>query len=108
MNCRGKLHGHNFLASKCLDCGDQQQTLGVKVKVSKYEKQKKELVKHRIDHSFEELGITMQQHFPKSQWGWMWSLFTKYLERDIRQAFKVCQEKKIHELKYLIGVLKRI
>ena len=102
MTCKGKIRGHNFLASKCLDCGDPQQTLGVKRKESKYEKEKKELSKIKIEYSYQELGILMSRDFK----GNIWWIFSKYEEHKIRQAYKVCKEQEIHEIAFLLAVLK--
>ena len=110
MNCKGQIRGHNYIQGSCLDCSGRQAVATPKKsrKDKEYEKENKELKKHKIDYSFQELGITISQYFPKNQHKWMWSMFYKYSENQIRQAFKVCQEKKIYNIAYLKGVLKNL
>ena len=113
MTCRGEKWGHNFIQGICLSCGDSQQGLTITHRGREYEEEKEDLGKRKIEYSFQELGLEMQKHFPKEQRGWMWSLFNPsasggYTENQIRQAFRVCQEKGILDVKYLRGVLKNI
>ena len=104
MTCKNKKWGHNFIGGKCLDCGDRQQTLTVKHRGRKYEEEKKELSKHKIDYEYQEIGVEMSKYFKEN----IWWIFHKYPYPDIRQAFKVCREKGIYTIGYLREVLKRI
>ena len=73
-------------------------------KRKKEEKLKKEFEKHRVDYSFQALGIEMSIEFKEN----IWWVFHKYSEDKIRRAFKVCQEKGVYKLKFLLGVLRRL
>lgn len=56
----------------------------------------------KVEYSYQELGIDMQQYFGKN----VWYLFHKYKEQDIREAFAICQKKNIRKIPYLIGCIK--
>jgi hypothetical protein len=64
--------------------------------------------KKKIDYSFQELGIAMESWFGSEQKKWLWSLFFKYQEDMIRDAFKVCKSRNIRKLNYLVGILKKL
>ena len=64
----------------------------------------KKPAKHKIDYSFQDLGIEMQSYFKKI----IWYLFHKYDELKIRDAFKICKEKGIKKVNYLVGIIKHI
>ena len=57
----------------------------------------------KIDHSYQELAIEMQQFFGKN----IWYLFWKYKEQDIKEAFEICKRKEIKNVAYLIGCINR-
>ena len=103
MTCKGEKFGHNFLQGKCLSCGDSQQGLTVSYRGREYEEEKKELSKHKIDHSFQELGIEMSKHFK----GNIWWIFNKYPENAIRIAFKKRQEEGVYRIDYLLNDLSK-
>lgn len=60
----------------------------------------------KIDYSFQELGLEMQDYFGKNKKGLIWSLFYKFREDRIRDAFIFCQKKGIKDISYLVGILK--
>ena len=109
MTCRGQTHGHNFSGGKCLSCGDKQVKLILKSKRGeRYEEEKKELSKHKIDYSFQAYCLEIRDSFPKDQEKLLWKTFHDYFENDIRKAFRVCQDRNILDVKYLRVVLKNI
>lgn len=67
----------------------------------------KKASKRKIDYSFQELGIEMQDYFTSAKKSLIWSLFYKFREDKIRDAFKVCKEKGIQNIAYLMGILKK-
>ena len=71
--------------------------LSEKLKNYKIKKTKK-----RIDFSYQALGIELQKYFKTNTW-WM---FHKYPENKIRDAFKVCKERGVNSIGYLIGIIK--
>ena len=108
MTCKGKIRGHNFSAGKCLSCGDSQQGLTVTHRGKEYEEEKKELSKHKIESSHQAYAVEIRGNFPKEQEKLLWITFANYQEQDIRQAFRVCKDKGIYDVKYLRGVLRNI
>ncbi len=58
----------------------------------------------RIRYEFEEIGIAMDKWFGKKCW------FIFYRPeaslRKVKEAFKICQDKGIRKLEYLIGIIK--
>ena len=105
MNCKGEKWGHNYTGGKCLNCGDLQVNLSPKKsrKDKEYEKENKELKKHKIEYSFQEIGVQMSQYFK----GNIWWIFHKHPEWKIRDAFKVCKKAGIYKINYLLGILKK-
>ena len=57
----------------------------------------------KVEHSFQELGLELQQYFGKG----VWWLFYKYKEEDIRRAFGICQRNGKTNVNYLVGCIKR-
>jgi len=57
-------------------------------------------------YEFQDLGSELQPIYGKGVWG----LFTKVgvTENKVRDAHKICRERGITTLGYLIGVLKRL
>ena len=103
MNCKNQKFGHNYAGGICLNCQGSQKTFGELYKKSRKEI-KPDFRKHKIDYEFQELGIEINQQIK----GNIWWLFYKYPIGKIRQAYKVCQERGIYNLAFLIGVLKKI
>ena len=66
--------------------------------------------KHRIDWSYQELGIEMQGYFPPKDWRWMWSLFhdIRFNENKIIEGFRVCKEKGVYTIPFIIGVMNKL
>jgi hypothetical protein len=65
------------------------------------------LYRHRtrdFNAAWEVLADEMTEYFGENCY---W-IFYKKEHRKIRNAFKICQEKGISSLKYLLGILKRI
>jgi len=58
----------------------------------------------KIDWSFQEIGVEMQKVYGKK----VWSLFYKYPEGKIREAWKVAQKRKILSFNYLIGIINNL
>jgi len=65
----------------------------------------KEKRKEKIEYSFQEAGIELQQYFKVK---WVWRLFYKYKESNIREALRICKEKGVTNPNYLIGILKNM
>jgi len=108
-NCKNQRFGHNFreVGEECSNCGILQSQLSrpvVSKKERKYAKENEEFQQHKADYSFQELGIIMAQQFKEN----IWWIFHKYSEDKIRRAFKVCQEKGVYKLRFLLGVLRRL
>ena len=102
MTCSGKLQGHNFIqvGGDCSVCGVNTYKL---IEKPKYEK--KDIYKgKKIKHSYQELGVDMSTNCK----GNVWWIFHKYPENVVRQAYKVCTEKGIYSISYLISVIKNI
>ena len=57
----------------------------------------------KVDYSFQELGLELQQYFGKG----VWWLFYRYKEADIRRAYEICQRKGNKNVNYLVGCIKR-
>lgn len=74
--------------------------------------------KSKIDFSYQELGLEMQEFFPLKDRPRIWGSFYKYDERKIRDAFYLCFKKyndknekkreKYREFSYCIGIIKKI
>lgn len=58
--------------------------------------------KAKINFSYQELGIELQKYFKTNTW---W-IFSRYEEWKIRDAFKICKEKGISSVNYLLGILR--
>ena len=56
----------------------------------------------RIDHSFQALGIEVQEYFNDKK---LWWIFWKFPEQDIFEALKACKSKGITNKRYLLGIL---
>ena len=63
--------------------------------------------KSKIEYSFQDLGKQMEIWFPKKEQRLMWSLFYKYSEGQIRDAYSAIKKTNVHSVPYLIGILKR-
>ncbi|MEK9694529.1 MAG: hypothetical protein VW270_02130 [Candidatus Poseidoniales archaeon] len=68
--------------------------------------QKKRACNIKISYSFQELGETMTDFYPRRQSSFVWSLFCKYREGDIYDAFQICRGKGIRNVAYLVGIIK--
>jgi hypothetical protein len=71
--------------------------------------------KSKIDFSYQELGLEMQEFFPLKDRPRIWGSFYKYDERKIRDAFITCQKQfratndnKFKNINYLIGIVKKL
>lgn len=60
--------------------------------------------KRKVDFEFQQIGIELEPFYGKV----IWSLFYKYPLVKIRDAHKVCVERGIITVKYLIGVMKNL
>lgn len=58
----------------------------------------------KIDYEFQQMGIELEPFYGKV----IWSLFYKYPLEKIRDAHKVCVERGVMKLAYLIGVIKNL
>jgi hypothetical protein len=72
------------------------QILPLEIKVEKESR--------KIEYEFQQLGIEMQPMYGKA----VWSLFYKYPLSKIKDADKICRERGITKIPYLIGVIKRL
>ena len=108
IKCKGEKFGHNFLQGKCLSCNDSQQGLTVSYRGKEYEEEKKKLSKIKIESSHQAYAVEIRDNFPKEQEKLLWITFANYQEQDIRQAFRVCRDKGIYDVKYLRGVLRNL
>jgi hypothetical protein len=61
-----------------------------------------------VEYEFQEIGKDMTDYFSQSHSKLIWSLFYKHKLQDIKYAFKVCQDKGITNIRYLLGILKNI
>lgn len=68
--------------------------------------QKKRTAKKKINYSFQELGENMAQFFPKRQSSFLWTLFWKYKEGDIYDAFQICRQKGVRNVAYLLAIIR--
>jgi hypothetical protein len=59
----------------------------------------------KIDFEFQELGLELEQWFGKKLY-WLFYKPEADLEK-VKQAFKVCRDKGIRKLEYLIGIIKK-
>jgi hypothetical protein len=73
-------------------------------------KKRAEAHPQKIEYEFQELGLEMAKFFPKDQHKLMWSLFTRpgYTEDKVRKAFAICERKEVHNVLYLIGIIKKM
>ena len=62
----------------------------------------------KVDFEFQEIGLKMAQFFPKKQHRWMWSLFYKFHEKRLLAAYEICKKRGVADVKYLIGVAKKL
>lgn len=62
--------------------------------------------KRKIDHSFQELGIELEEYFGKSSR--IWAMFYKkgYTEHLMRYAMKECKQREIKNLNYFEKIIK--
>lgn len=64
--------------------------------------------KKRIDYSFQDLGLELQDWFPVKDKSRVWSIFYKvgYTEELIRYSFKECKKRNIKNINYMITIIK--
>ena len=60
--------------------------------------------KSKINFEFQQLGLEMQPLYGKL----IWTLFYTYNLEKIKDADKICRQKGITSLPYLVGVIKRL
>jgi len=60
---------------------------------------------HKIDYSYQELGIELQEYFGVK---WVWRFFYIYPESKIREAFKITKERGMTKPSYMVGVMKKL
>ncbi len=63
-------------------------------------------VKANDEFEFQEVGVELEPYYGKL----IWTVFYRAdaTERRVREAHKVCLKKKIFNIAYLIGVMKRL
>lgn len=83
------------------------KTISIGEKLSSYSIPVKP-VKPKIKYRYQELGLEMQKWFPQQEHGFMWSLFYRYHEDDIREAYRKIQFTNKHSVPYLIGIIKNL
>lgn len=61
----------------------------------------------KIDYEFQQLGLELQEWFPKKDWPRIWTMFYKkgFNERLIRDAFLECKKRKVKGIGYLIAIV---
>lgn len=61
----------------------------------------------KIDYEFQQLGLEMQEWFPKKDWKRMWTIFYRkgFTESLIRDAFLECKKRKVKGIGYLIAIV---
>uniref|UniRef100_A0A6H1ZQA3 Uncharacterized protein n=1 Tax=viral metagenome TaxID=1070528 RepID=A0A6H1ZQA3_9ZZZZ len=67
-------------------------------------KQKNFQPKHKVDYSFQDLGLEMQDYFKTNIW---WIFHRNWGEEQIRDAFIACKRAKITKVSYLVGILNK-
>lgn len=74
------------------------------------EKRKEEFSKKmegkKVDHEFQEIGIEMSKHFKGNIW-WIFSR-PNITNQKMREAFRICKERNIFQVPYLLGILKNL
>lgn len=62
----------------------------------------------KIDYEFQQLGLEMQEWFPKKDWKTIWIIFHRkgFTESLIRDAFLECKKRKVKGIGYLIAIVK--
>lgn len=75
-------------------------------KEGKLEKMKFEpkIPKKKVDFEFQQIGIELEPYYGKA----IWPIFYKFHLEKIKDAHKVCTKKGITNIKYLIGVMKKL
>jgi hypothetical protein len=58
----------------------------------------------KVQYEYQEIGLEMQKWFGKNIW-WIFSRPEANLQK-VRDALKICQQKGIKNIGYLIGILK--
>lgn len=106
-DCKGKKFNHNFIGGVCTKCLVSQSELSYPFKEKKIKLPEPEFQGKKIDYSFQVLGLDMMAWFGKEKKSWLWSLFYKFDEGAIRDAFEVCKKAKIKKINYLLGILKK-
>jgi len=65
-------------------------------------------IQKKVKHEFQEVGLLLQEYYGKENRRIIWPLFYKHPLSKIKLAHQTVQNKGTKDIKYLLGVIKRI